>query len=141
PDLLAIDAPGRNGVHRDAVSAELARESLCPGVHRRLGGESPVQALGLRLAGDVDDAAPFAIDHLPHQEMRELAMAAEVERERLFPLLVRRLEGEAAAAARIVDKDVDPPEALQRGVCDALWRFLGEEVLLDDDELVGFPLE
>ena len=68
-------------------------------------------------------------------------MAAEVERERLFPLLVRRLEGEAAAAAGIVDEDVDAAEALQRRIGDALRRLLGEEVLLDDDQLVSLSFE
>jgi len=34
-------------------------------------------------------------------------MAAEVERQRLLPLLVVRLQCEAAAAARVVDQDVD----------------------------------
>src|SRR6185503_8724543 len=64
PDLLAVDAPGRDRVHGDAVAADLARQALRPGMHRRLGGEGAVQAFGLRLAGDVDDAAPLARDHL-----------------------------------------------------------------------------
>src|SRR5687768_7566694 len=98
-DLLAHDAPGRNRVDRDAVPPDLARQALGPRVHRRLGGERAVQPFGLGLAGDVDDAAPFAAHHLRQQPVRELALADEVERERLVPLRVGGFEREAPAAA------------------------------------------
>src|SRR6185503_9654622 len=54
-DLLAVDAPGWNRVHGDAVPAELAREPFRPGVHRRLRGKGAVQSFRLGLARDVDD--------------------------------------------------------------------------------------
>src|SRR5438105_11815103 len=65
--------------------------------------------------------------------MRKLPVAAEVERQRLFPLLVRRFEREAPAAARVVDQNVDSAETGERAFRDALRRLVGEEILLDDD--------
>src|SRR5919198_6529204 len=134
-DLLGDDAAGRHAVHGDAVSSHVAREALGPRMHRRLGGEGAVQPLGLGLAGDVDDAAPVALNHLRQQTMGELAMAAEVERQRFLPLLVGRFEREAAAAARVVDQDVDAAQFPERGFGDAPRSVGREEVLLDDDEL------
>src|SRR5205085_4678884 len=98
-DLLRDDAPGRDAVHRDAVLAHLARQSLRPGMHRRLGAEGAVDAVGLGLAGDVGDATPFARHHLRQERVRELALAREVEGDRLVPLLLARLKREAPAAA------------------------------------------
>src|SRR2546423_13419856 len=65
--------------------------------------------------------------------MRKLPVAAEVERQRLFPLLVRRFEREAPAAARVVDENVASAETGERAFRVALRRLLGEEILLDDD--------
>src|ERR1051325_838313 len=141
PDLLAVDATGRNAVHGDAVFSDFARQALGPRMHRRLRGEGAVQALGLGLARDVDDAAPFARDHLVEQKVRELAMAAEIERQRFLPLLVGRLEREAPAGAGGVHEGVELPEAGERGARDALGRLGGEEVLLDDDELARLVLQ
>src|SRR3990167_4397671 len=111
-DLFALDAPRRDRVHRDAVAPQLARQALRPGAHRRLRGESAVQTLGLGLAGDVDDASPAALDHLRQQPVRELALAREVERHRLLPLRLARLEREPAAAAGVVDEDLHRAESL-----------------------------
>src|SRR5262245_15657339 len=119
-DLLGVDAPRRDAVDRDAVPADLAREALGPGVHRRLGAEGAVDAVGLGLAGDVDDASPLARDHLVEQAMGELALAREVERHRLGPLLLAGIELEGPAAARVVDEDVDPAEPFKSRRRDAL---------------------
>src|SRR5687767_6128794 len=48
-DLLAHDAPGRDAVDRDAVPADLARQSLGPGMDRGLGRVRGDHALRLRL--------------------------------------------------------------------------------------------
>src|SRR5205085_6375435 len=141
PDLLAVDTPGRNAVHGDAVFSDFARQALGPRMHRRLRGKGAVQALGLGLARDVDDAAPFARHHLLEQQVRELPVAAEIERQRLLPLLVGRLKREAAAAARVVHENVDLAEAGERRARDALGGLGREEILLDDDELSRFALE
>src|SRR5436190_19708206 len=106
-----------------------------------LGGEGAVQSLGLGLAGDIDDAAPVAPEKMLEEEMGELAMAAEVEGQRLLPLLVAGFEREAAAAAGVVDEDICAPQSLERRLGDALRRPFGEEVLLDDDQLPGFLLQ
>ena len=83
-----MDAAGRNAIDGDAVLADLARQALGPGVDGSLGAERAVEALGLRLAGDVDDAAPLARDHLVEQGVGELALAREIEGHRLMPLLL-----------------------------------------------------
>src|SRR3954467_13777263 len=133
-DLLGHDAPGRNGIDSDAVLAHLARQALGPRMHRRLRAERAVDAFGLRLAGDVDDAAPVARHHLLKQLVGELALAREVERQRLFPLLFARVERELAAAAGVIHQDVDRAQALQRRLGDLLRRVLLHEVALDDDQ-------
>src|SRR5436853_7517916 len=65
--------------------------------------------------------------------MRELPVTAEVERQRLFPLLVGGFEREAPAAAGVVDENIDAAETGERAFRDALRRLVGEEILLDDD--------
>ena len=128
--------PGGMRVDGDAVLADLAREALGPGVDRRLGAEGAVDALGLRLAGDVDDAAPLALDHLIEQRVRELALAREVERHRLVPLLLGGVDLEGTAAAGVVDEDVDGAEAVERRLGDARRCALLHEVL-DDQHRLG----
>src|SRR2546423_637139 len=88
PDLLAHDAAGCHRVDGDAERAHVAREPFGPGVDASLGGESRVDVLGLRLAGDADDAAPFPLHHPRQDRMRELAHAREVERHRLLPAIL-----------------------------------------------------
>src|SRR5260370_998542 len=83
-------------------------------------------------AGDVDDAAPLARDHLRQQAMRELALAREIQSESLLPLRLARLEREAPAAAGVVHQDLHRPEALERAAGDLLGRALLQEVALDD---------
>src|SRR5688500_1859384 len=80
--------------------------------------QARMDALGLGLAGDVDDAAPLARHHLREQPVRELAVAREVERHRLVPLRLARLQREAPAAAGVVDQDVDRAERAERGLGD-----------------------
>ena len=46
--------------------------------------------------------------------VRELALAGEIQRDRLVPLRVGRFERELAAAAGVVDQDVHAAQALQR---------------------------
>src|SRR5687768_2624390 len=110
-DLLAHDAPGRDAVDRDAVAADLARQSLGPGMDRGLGGMRGDHPLRLRFAADVDDAAPFALDHSGQRGVGELAQAREVERHRLLPSFLGRIDGQRRiAAAGRVDQDVDRAE-------------------------------
>src|SRR3954463_6297946 len=74
--------------------------------------------------------------------MRELPVTAEVERQRLFPLLVRGFEREAPAAAGGVDGNIDAADTGERAFRDALRRLVGEEILLDDDDRrVRFALQ
>src|SRR5215469_5658635 len=80
---------------------------FCPGMHRRLGSKRGIEPVGLRFAGYVDDAPPVALDHLRQERVGELALPGEVEGDRLFPLLFRRIEGQRPAASRAVDQDVD----------------------------------
>jgi hypothetical protein len=58
-------------------------------VHAGLGAERAVDVLGFALAGDVDDAAPLARDHLVDQRVAELARAVEIQRDRFLPLRPR----------------------------------------------------
>jgi hypothetical protein len=51
-----------------------------------------VDVLGLALAGDVDDAAPPARDHLVDQRVAELARAVEIQRDRFLPLLLTDMQ-------------------------------------------------
>src|SRR6201987_1602176 len=92
-DLLAHDSSGRDRVDGDPVFADIARQAFGPGVHRSLGGKGGVEPVGLRFAGDVDDAAPAALDHLPKESMGDLALPSEVEGDPLLPLFLRRIEG------------------------------------------------
>src|SRR5579859_2272544 len=92
PELLAHDASWRNAVDGDAVLADLARQTLGPRMDRSLGRKCRVQTLRLRLAGDVDDAAPAALDHLRQQCMRDLPVAGEIERNGLIPGAVGRID-------------------------------------------------
>ncbi len=131
-DLLADDAPGRDAVDGDAVLADLAREALGPGVHRRLGAERAVDALGLRFAGEVDDPAPAPLHHLGQQPVGELALAREVEGHRLFPLLLAGVEAERTAAAGAVDQDLDRAEPLERPPGDLVRRVGAHQVAIDD---------
>src|SRR4051812_40395761 len=117
-DLLCDDAPGRDRVDRDAGLADLSRKPLRPGVHRRFPAEGAYDALGLWLACDVDDTAPVARHHLRQQLVSKLALPREVERKRLVPLLLARLEREAPAAAGVVDEDLHRAEPLQRRLRD-----------------------
>src|SRR5205085_129504 len=73
--------------------------------------------------------------------MRKLPVTAEVERQRLFPLLVRRFEREAPAAAGVVDEDVDAAEAREGRLGHPSRGILGEHVLLDDDQAAGLVLQ
>src|SRR5437762_254099 len=61
-------------------------------------------------AGDVHDTSPLLRLHAREEAVRELAMAREVERERLAPLLLGRVLAEGAAAARVVHEDIDRAE-------------------------------
>jgi len=79
-------------------------------MHGRLGGERRVDHTRLGGAGEIDDPAPPALAHAGQQRVCELAQAQEVERERLHPLLARRVDVDRAAAARCVDEDVHTPE-------------------------------
>src|SRR5579884_132358 len=130
-DLLAHDAAGRDRVDRDAVLADLARQTFRPCVNGRLGREGGVEALRLGLAGDIDDAPPAARDHLRQQRMRDLPLAREVEGDRLGPLLLRRIDRQRAAAAGAVDEDIDMTERGEGGVAQALRRVLRHDVLRD----------
>src|ERR1041384_1606930 len=62
-DLLGVDPPGRDAVHRDAVAAHHAAQALGPAMDTGLGAERAVGVLRFALAGEVDDAAPAARDH------------------------------------------------------------------------------
>src|SRR5262245_44716858 len=53
-DLLAVDPAGREGVHGDAVPADLAREAFRPRVHRGLGRPRRIRPGWLRGAGHVE---------------------------------------------------------------------------------------
>src|SRR5439155_20887440 len=77
-DLLAHDAAGRDRIDRDPFLADLPRKALRPGVNAGLSGEGGVEPVGLRLAGDVDDAAEATLDHLRQERMRALAHAREI---------------------------------------------------------------
>src|SRR2546421_1790175 len=141
-DLLREDAPRRDRIHRDAVASDLAREAFRPRVHHRLGGEGAVQPFGLGLAGDVDDAPPLALDHLREQPVRELALAREVERDRLVPLFLGLLGRELPPDPRVVPQDLHRAQARERGLRDRFRSAGLQEVLLDDDELLaGFLLQ
>ena len=74
-------------------------------------------------------------DHLVEQRMRELALAREVERHRLVPLLLGGVDLEGTAAAGVVDEDVDGAEAIERRLGDAGRCALLHEVLDDQDGL------
>src|SRR6185312_15852943 len=102
-DLLAHDASGRDAVDGHAVLTDLARQALGPGMNGRLRRKCRVQTLRLRFAGDIDDAAPAALNHLWQQRVRDLPVAGEIERDRLVPGAVGRLDRKRPAAAGIVD--------------------------------------
>jgi hypothetical protein len=61
----------------------------------------------------------------------KLALTREVERHRLDPLRLVGVLAEMAAAAGIVDEDVDRSEAGERLGRDLLRRVVGHEILLD----------
>ncbi len=73
-DLLAVDAAGLDGVHRDPFGGHVAGQSLGPQVQRGLGGDRGVQAARLHGAADVDDAAPAALAHAGQQGGGEAAV-------------------------------------------------------------------
>src|SRR6185437_3744849 len=81
-----------------------------------------VDPFGLRLAGDVDDAAPFLRDHSGQDRMRQLTQPGEIERQRLVPVSVRRVHRQWPAAAGAVDQNLDLAESARRLVADALRR-------------------
>ena len=67
--------------------------------------------------------------------MRELALAREVERHGLLPLLLAGVALEGAAAAGVVDQDADGAELVRRRLGDARRRALLQEVLDDQHRL------
>ena len=67
--------------------------------------------------------------------MRELPLAREVERERLVPLILARIEGKLAAAAGVVHEDIDVAQAIERCARDCGGGVLAHEVAFDDHRL------
>ena len=93
----------------------ISRDRPFARLHRGLGRERGIQPFRLRLAGDVDDASPFARDHLRQQRMGDLPVAGEVQRDGFVPCAVGRIDRQRPAAAGIVDEDVDVAEFGDRG--------------------------
>jgi hypothetical protein len=98
-DLLAHDPAGWYRVDGDPVFADFARQPFGPGVDRGLGGKRSVEPVRLRFAGNIDDPAPAALDHLWKLSVSDLALVGEVERDRLFPALLRSIHRQRAAAS------------------------------------------
>src|SRR6202171_2646681 len=131
-DLLAHDAPGRDRIHRDAVLAHFTRKALRPGMHRSFGAECAVDPVGLAFSRDIDDAAPAARDHLREQCVCQLPLPREVERKRLVPLLLGRIQDELAAPARIVAEGVERDEGSESRGRDRRRRVFAHQVAFDD---------
>src|SRR5215475_13729254 len=134
-DLFGVDAAWRDRVDGDPEFADLARQALGPGVDCGLGTEGAVDAFGLRLAGDVDDAPPLARHHRLEQGVGELALARKVERHGLVPLLFCGIDFEGAAATRVVDQDLDGAQTIDGRLDDARGSPLSHQVLRDEERL------
>lgn len=115
-DLLTHNPSGRDRVYCDPVFADLARQPFGPGVDRGLGGKRGVEPVRFRLACNIDDAAPAALDHLRKQRMGDLTLPGEIERDRLFLTLLRSIHRQRATAPSAVDQNVDTAEPCQGGV-------------------------
>ena len=110
-----------------------ARDLLTTRARRpwRGGGE---EAFGLGLAGYVDDASPAVLDHAGQHGVRELTYAGEIERHAVVPSRFRRIEGQGrAAAAGVVDQDVDVRETVEGGAGEPRGRIFLHDVGFDDD--------
>src|SRR4051794_24616076 len=77
-------------------------------------------------------AAPAALLHRGQQAAGQLAVAREVQRQRLVPLLVGRVLAERAAAAGVVDQDLHGAERVRGRSGDPSGRVGLPEVHGDD---------
>src|SRR6266849_2633297 len=112
-DLLAVDAPGRQAVHGDAVTADVARQPLRPRVHRGLGRPRRVGPRRLGGARDVEDAPPAPLDHAGQERLGEPAHRGEVDGQRFVPHGIVRVEERRPRAAGVVDEDVGVAQSRQ----------------------------
>src|SRR5262245_25154294 len=132
---VALCHAGRDGVHRDAELADLARERAGEADDARFRGRV-VQPVGRALphprGGDVDDlAAPSRLHGGKHRAAGE-EHAAQVDRHHPVPLLDRDLEPGAprqhAHQRGVVDEHVDRPETIERRLRHGLGRVLAGDV-------------
>jgi hypothetical protein len=112
-DLLAVDSAGRQAVHGDAVTPDVARESLGPRMDGGLGRPGRVGTGRLGRARDVEDASPAPLDHAGQQRLGEPPNRVEVDRHRLVPHGVGRVDGGRPRAAGVVHEDVDVTQSGQ----------------------------
>ncbi len=133
-DLLAADAARLQTIDGDAVRRHLARQSLRPDMHGRLGGERGVEHARLGRAGEGDDAAPFLLAHVRHDGVRELTDTEEVEHHAFFPLVAAGLERHRPGLSRRIHQDVDVAEQPARFRGHAFGRLRVVKVRLQRDD-------
>src|SRR5918998_591787 len=115
PGHLRLDEPGGDGVHRDAVAAELDGEGLGETLEARLGGRVVGLAAVAQSAGrgDVHYPAVSLLDHVLLRGPAAQEGPREMDVEHRPPLLVGHLVEEVVPRyARVVDEDVEPAVAL-----------------------------
>src|SRR5215212_2133374 len=117
PGHLRLDKPGGDGVHRDAVAAELDGEGLGEPLETRLGGRVVGLAAVAQGAGrgDVHYPAVSLLDHVPLRHPAAQEGPREVNVQDRPPLLVGHLVEEVVPGNTcVVDEDVEPAVALDR---------------------------
>src|SRR6266516_3716078 len=111
---LGGDVARRHGVDQHVARGQLLRHRLRKAEQAGLGGRVvglPFVADQPHDAGDVDDAAPAALDHPARRELGEQERGLEVRIQHLVPVLLADPEQQVVLGdAGVVDEDVDGPD-------------------------------
>src|SRR5437762_10432586 len=113
---LGGDVARRHGVDQHVARGQLLRHRLRKAEQAGLGGRVvglPFVADQPHDAGDVDDAAPAALDHPARRELGEQERGLEVRIQHLVPVLLADPEQQVVLGeAGVVDEHVDRAEVL-----------------------------